>query len=111
MLSFLRRVVGPGSDLQAGVGGEAGRSVDDGHDGTGPVLRPEERIHELLDEYGGRLWQQDVVAETRYSAATVSRVLGRLEENGEVRRYWKERGKVVARPDQCSDVIGGADSE
>lgn len=112
MLGLLRRVVRPGTDVRAGLAdGEAGRSADDGQDRNGPVLRPRERIHVVLDGYGGRLWQQDVVAETGYSPATVSRILGRMEEDGEIWRYWKDGGKVVARAEHCPEVIGGADTE
>lgn len=61
---------------------------------------PEATIHAILDEYGGRIFQQDIVATTDYSAATVSRLLSEMEADGQITRYWKHCRKVVAYPDQ-----------
>ena len=60
---------------------------------------PEATIHAILDEHGGRVFQQDIVASTDYSAATVSRLLSEMEADDQITRYWKDRRKVVAYPD------------
>lgn len=63
------------------------------------VLFPKEQILTLLDASGGRMWQQDVIAETGYSAGKVSRLLSDMEADGQITRYWKDGGKVVADPE------------
>lgn len=63
------------------------------------LLPPEERVLTLLDEYHGRMWQQDVVEETGYSEGRVSEVLSDMEADGQVTRYWKDGKKVVTLPD------------
>lgn len=75
-----------------------GTSVDDFL-----LLPPEERVLTLLDEYGGRMWQQDVVDETGYSAGRVSEVLSEMETDDQVTRYWKNGKKVVTLPDSCPE--------
>lgn len=60
---------------------------------------PEATIHAILDEHGGRIFQQDIVANTEYSAATVSRLLSEMEADDQITRYWKNQRKVVAYPD------------
>ena len=59
----------------------------------------EDQILRLLDTRGGRIWQQDAVSETEYSAATISRRLTEMEENGQIARYWIKNQKVVADPE------------
>ncbi|QLD90801.1 hypothetical protein HWV07_17830 [Natronomonas salina] len=44
------------------------------------------------------MFQQDVVDNTDYSAATVSRLLTEMEADGQITRYRKDRRKVVAYP-------------
>lgn len=63
-----------------------------------PFVFPDEEVLTLLDKYGGRMWQQDVIAETGYSAAKVSELLGDMEADGQITRYWKNGQKVVAYP-------------
>lgn len=64
-----------------------------------PVVTPEEQVLSLLDAHDGRMWQQDVVEETGFSPAKVSRLLSRLEADGQIARYRKGRQKVVVDPD------------
>lgn len=67
------------------------------------LLPPDERVLALLDEHGGRMWQQDVVDETGYSAGRVSEVLSEMEGDDRVTRYWKGGKKVVTLPDARSE--------
>lgn len=60
------------------------------------LLPPDERVLTLLQEYGGRMWQQDVISETGYSEGRVSKLLSEMEDDGTVNRYWRGGQKVVA---------------
>lgn len=53
----------------------------------------------FLEEQGGRMWQQDIVANVGYSAGKVSEALTEMEANRRITRYWRENGKVVAFPE------------
>lgn len=59
-------------------------------------LDPDEQILLLLSERDGRMWQQDVVDRTGYSAARVSELLSEMESGGRINRYWKDGEKVVS---------------
>lgn len=65
------------------------------------LLTPEEEVMTLLETHDGRLRQQDIVVETGYADGTVSQLLSEMEENGQITRYWKGGGKVVAFPELC----------
>lgn len=69
-----------------------------------PETARRDRVLGFLEANGGRVWQQDVVAELECSAASVSRVLCEMEADDEITRYWKQGQKVVALPaaDQSS---------
>lgn len=71
--------------------GSTGSMADPGPARREPVLG-------LLDANGGRVWQQDVIAELDCSAASVSRLLSAMEADDEITRYWKHGQKVVAVP-------------
>ncbi|MEF8885601.1 MAG: hypothetical protein V5A44_10835, partial [Haloarculaceae archaeon] len=55
-------------------------------------------VARLLDLNGGRVLRSDMVEAADWSKATVSRVLTRMEEAGEVSRVDIGRGNLVARP-------------
>lgn len=59
-----------------------------------------EALLELVEERGGRVKQADLVRRTGWSKSTVSRHLGKLEEDGEVDRIPVGRCKVVLLPDE-----------
>lgn len=63
------------------------------------MISSEEQILALLDTYDGRMWQQDVVAETGFSPPTVSRLLSELEADGQIARLRKGREKIVVDPE------------
>ena len=66
---------------------------------------PEEHVLALLEENGGRMWQQAIIDETGYSEAHVSRVLGRLEDEGSVGRQWNGGEKVVFLDEESPDAV------
>ncbi|WP_244605296.1 helix-turn-helix transcriptional regulator [Halorussus halobius] len=59
------------------------------------MLTDEDRIRELLTQYGGRMKQADVTEETEWSKSTVSRKLSKMEEKGLVTRVQVGRGNLV----------------
>lgn len=72
-----------------------------------PLLTPEEHVITLLEEHNGRIRQQDIVAQTDYAAGTVSQLLSEMEDDGQITRYWKGDGKVVAVPELGPDAAMG----
>lgn len=89
----------------ADSGDRADADSTDGRPADGPLLKPpDERVLELLDDHGGRMWQQEVVAETGYSEGRVSKLLCELEADDRVSRHWKDGQKVVTLPDYRSET-------
>lgn len=68
-------------------------------------LFPEERVLLLLEQNDGRMWQGQVVDETGFSKAKVSKLLSKMENDGDVTRYWKGGKKVVTLPELGPDSI------
>lgn len=111
MIEQLRTIVGvefpPSIETIAPTGtgereGSTGRTGE-GFGGAARLQPPDERVLELLDEHGGRMWQQQVVDETGYSEGRVSNLLGEMEADGLVTRRWKGGQKVVSLPERRSD--------
>lgn len=59
------------------------------------MLTDEDRIRELLTQYGGRMKQTDVTDETDWSKSTVSRKLSKMEDKGLITRVQVGRGNLV----------------
>lgn len=101
------------SDEAAGGDAESrvlGRDELLGDDGPSAVddevyLFPAERVLVLLDEHDGRMWQGEVVEETGFSKAKVSKLLSEMEADGDVDRHWKDGKKVVTLPDSATASI------
>lgn len=108
MIEQLRTIVGvelPPSIETIASGESRGREGSTGRTGEDSrtearLQPPDERVLELLDERGGRMWQQQVVAETGYSEGRVSNLLGEMEADGLVTRRWKGGQKVVSLPER-----------
>lgn len=66
-------------------------------------LTPDEYVLSVLTEGGGRLWQQEVIAHTGWSAPTVSRLLQEMETSGKVVRIWIGRQKLVHLPESAPE--------
>lgn len=59
----------------------------------------EEYVLEILEAHDGRLRQQRIKQYTGWSAASVSRLLGRMEDAGTITRFRIGNEKVVCVPD------------
>lgn len=69
------------------------------------LLSSEEQILALLDACEGRMWQQDVVTETGFSPAKVSRDLSKLEADGKIARVRKGRENIVVDPKRLPPAL------
>jgi DNA-binding transcriptional ArsR family regulator len=81
-------------------------------DGAGAAAVEEPRSKEdeiigILRQHGGRMKQADLVEETDWSKATVSRLLSTLEDDGRVEKIRVGRGNVV----QLTGTPSGLDDE
>lgn len=63
-----------------------------------PPLTNEDRVRLLLEERGGRIRQSAIVDETDWSKSTVSRVLSRMEEEGQISKINVGRGNIITLP-------------
>lgn len=59
------------------------------------LLTTDEQIYQLLYQHGGRMEQRKIVERSPWSAATVSRALGEMEDAQQIRRVQIGRGKIV----------------
>lgn len=83
------------------LGADGASAVDD----DDLYLFPEERVLVLLDDRDGRMWQGDVVDETGFSKATVSKLLTAMEADGTIARHWEDGAKVVTLPGMGPESI------
>lgn len=83
-----------------------------GSDGERPPLTKEEEICRLLREHAGRMKQSQLVEETDWSQATVSRLLSRLEQEGTVTKLRVGRENIVElRDPEPPEQQGAADAQ
>lgn len=66
-------------------------------------LTPEKYVLTVLTQGGGRLWQQELIAYTGWSAPTVSRLLQEMEGSGTVVRIRIGRQKLVYLPESAPE--------
>ena len=86
--------VSDGASAQNGGGAEPNpESIDNLPEEA--MLTDEDRIRELLTQYGGRMKQTDVTEETDWSKSTVSRKLSKMEDKGLITRVQVGRGNLV----------------
>ncbi|WP_440772073.1 helix-turn-helix transcriptional regulator [Natronorubrum sp. DTA28] len=64
------------------------------------LLSNEERVLRLLEERGGRIKQQEVVAELDWTEAKTSQVVGSLREDDEIEVFRIGRENVLSLPDE-----------
>ncbi|WP_293030747.1 hypothetical protein [Natronococcus sp.] len=67
------------------------------------LLSNEERVLRLVEDRGGRIKQQEVVAELDWTEAKTSQVVGGLREDGEIEVFRIGRENVLALPDEDID--------
>ncbi|MFD1512717.1 helix-turn-helix transcriptional regulator [Halomarina rubra] len=78
--------------------------TDGGSDGgetvaaTPEPMTNEDRIRQMLDANDGRIRQADIVEQTDWSKSKVSRLLSKMEADGEVRKISIGRENLIARP-------------
>lgn len=88
-------------------------TAPDGHAGSqetaemGP-LTDEDHIQELLGEHGGRMHQSQIVAETGWSKSKVSRLLSRMEDDGQITKISVGRENLITRPGDEPKHAGSA---
>ena len=73
------------------VASDGNAPVDDS-----PLLTDEDRVKQLLRENGGRLQQGEFVERTDWSKSKVSRLLSRMEEDGEIAKITLGRENLIA---------------
>lgn len=61
-------------------------------------LTNEDQVLKILETSGGRIKQSRIVDETEWSKSTVSRVLSRLEDNGQISKISLGRGNLITLP-------------
>jgi hypothetical protein len=76
---------------------------DAGGDGEAVTVAPEpmtneDRIRQMLDANEGRVRQADIVEQTDWSKSKVSRLLSKMESDGEIRKISIGRENLIARP-------------
>ena len=89
-----------------GDGGLASAGDDAATPTDSPLLTDEDRVRRLLGENGGRLPQAEVVERTEWSKSKVSRLLSRMEEDGEIEKITLGRENLIVLEDE---VPGGTD--
>ncbi|MFC6955386.1 helix-turn-helix transcriptional regulator [Halorubellus litoreus] len=70
---------------------------------TPPVMTDQERVKQLLHEHGGRLQQTTVIEETDWSKSKVSRLLSKMEDDGQLRKISVGRENLIAYPEDESE--------
>lgn len=88
-----------GNDSQQGVVSSGGSGGSDGGSSGSALLSDGERVIELLAENGGRVKQQTIVEETEWTAAKTSKLLTRMEEDGDIQKLRVGRENIIAEPD------------
>lgn len=68
----------------------------------GELLADEDYVRRLLSDHGGRMRQKTVAEELDWSTSKTSRVLGRMEEAGSIRKLQLGRENVIALPNDDS---------
>jgi hypothetical protein len=91
--------IADGASSEASVDGPSDGTIADGDGSPDELLSNEERVVRLLEEHGGRLKQQAVVAELDWTEAKTSQVVSDLRETGDVESFRLGRENVLSLPD------------
>lgn len=92
-----------GERSDAGHGGPGDGATEDAPDDGPPpeLLSNEERVLRLLEANGGRLKQQQVVAELDWTEAKTSQVVTSMDEEGAIEKFRIGRENVLALPEEA----------
>ena len=92
-----------GGDAAAASGDSDGTATNDPADGPETVAEPtpepltdEDRVLSLLRRHGGRMKQSQIVAETEWSKAKVSRLLSAMTEDGAIDKLSIGRENIIS---------------
>ncbi len=101
----------PGGTSEGGAGGSAGAAGAGPAVGEAPVadeelLSDEDRVLGLLEEYGGRMKQVDIVDETEWSKSKVSMLLSDMEEEGEISKLRVGRENIISKAGHEPEAAG-----
>ena len=96
------RTPNDGSDADRSVG--APPSVEVSTDDP-PVLSDEERTIKLLRDHGGRLPQREITEQSEWSKSKVSRLLSKMEEQGQITKINLGRENLIALNDDVPDGV------
>ena len=98
VVGYRRLAVGrDGGDGAIGGGSRGGAAAEAAEES---LLADEDRVERLLSDRGGRMRQQAIADELDWSRSKTSRVLGRMDEAGQVRKLQLGRENVIALPDE-----------
>ncbi|ELY36428.1 DUF7343 domain-containing protein [Natronorubrum tibetense] len=89
----------PASDDIAPSGADTSPASGDAAGPPPELLSNEERVLRLLEERGGRIKQQEVVAELDWTEAKTSQVVGSLREDDEIEVFRIGRENVLSLPE------------
>ncbi|MGM0592200.1 MAG: helix-turn-helix transcriptional regulator, partial [Halobacteriota archaeon] len=68
-----------------------------------PVISDDDRVINLLRQNEGQLRQGTIVSETQWSKSKVSRLLSRMDEEGQIVKISVGRENVIALPGEEPD--------
>ena len=97
-------IIWVGRTREDGSSEPASTPSDGGDEAGGAVsvapepMTNEDRIRQMLDVNDGRLRQADIVEQTDWSKSKVSRLLSKMESDGEIRKISIGRENLIARP-------------
>ena len=91
---------GPSDESSSGADPDRGSTEPADADGAAKptLIADETRVLRMLDEHDGRLPQSEVVERTEWSKSKVSRLLSRMEDDGQIRKITIGRENLVTRP-------------
>jgi len=92
---------GPATDDEAAAAGESADEEDDSEDLPRELLSNEERVLRVLEDHGGRMKQQQVVAELDWTEAKTSQVVTSMREDDQLEVFRIGRENVLALPEEA----------
>lgn len=85
-----------------------GHAKSEDNDARSGPITDEDRIQQLLGKHGGRMHQSEIVTETEWSKSKVSRLLSRMEDDGQITKISVGRENLITRPGDEPKHAGSA---